>query len=529
MKIILVIILFVIGIDSVLYASFLNEPYAYGVAALLLVLSGYLSRSWFRVSRKSKGIVGFSVGDAMEVTDPGKPVRVIDARISAATFNLGTLVIGSQGSGKTESVLLGLSDAQKTVLPKTGHALFDGKGDIDIYKKYTARNGQPDYFFSTELPGSQTMNLFEGDSHDVIERMVYLLIGTTSSTSFYSDNQRDVLMRVVPLLKNLSSPSNLRDLYVVLSQESAALELLEMARAENVNPAMIAMFEQWLASDDFNKRFNEIKGMLNRLFVFVNSPFSARLNAYQPDIQIDRVIENRQRVYFHMPYTEFSVDVATAITEMFAVVARKRQLDGPENMSTFPLFYDDWGKFFYKGFSPFQARCRSANMPLLFSFQSYAQLAEVSETFAEQLDDMTATKIILRCLGEKTGNYAVRLMGEYDRYEVSKSELGSRHSTSLLTRSVFRLNTRDLKALQAGEAYVSTLVQHDGNVESPLWKTHLPLPDFYGWQSVVMPVAQKHEEGRGLGFWQKYFDPKYSEQLIENARANAEAYREVLI
>jgi len=216
---------------------------------------------------------------------------------------------------------------------------------------------------------------------------------------------------------------------------------------------------------------------------------------------------NRQ-IYFHMPLSEFTRDVAIAIVDMFGVEARRRQLAGPEQFPLFPLLMDDWGGFFYDGFGPFSARCRSAAMPLSFSFQSLAQVKAVSQVFADELDDNLATKIIMRVQGEDTAAYALRLLGEYEAMEVSTSQLDDRDGTALGVSSRARINARDLRQLLEGEAYVSTLYPSGQQMKNPLWRLRLPLPEFRHWQSVPMPAAQHHREGQGLGLWQRYMNAK---------------------
>ena len=97
-------------------------------------------------------------------------------------------------------------------------------------------------------------------------------------------------------------------------------------------------------------------------------------------------------------------------------------------------------------------------MPLSFGFQSRAQLDAVGSSFADELDDTIATKIILR-------------------------------------------------VLQAGEAYVSTLAVRDDRMVNPLWKLRLPLPAFPDWEKAAMPAARVHREGEGLCLWTRYMNP----------------------
>ncbi|MEQ1674695.1 MAG: hypothetical protein ABL865_06650, partial [Candidatus Nitrotoga sp.] len=229
--------------------------------------------------------------------------------------------------------------------PGCGWVYFEGKGDIDIYKKCVAMGNRPQHFFSSELPGSDTINLFAGESHDVVDRLCKVLIGETTSTSFYSDEQRAVLARVVPLLRCLPQPTNLRDLYVALSVEDAGNELLRRARLAGANVVDIELARGWFSQPIAN-RLKNVSGLLNRLFVFVNGQYADRLNAYQPDIDISRAVASNESIYLHLPLTSFAKDVAIAIIETFGVEARKRQLAGTENLKMYPQLFDDWGAFF---------------------------------------------------------------------------------------------------------------------------------------------------------------------------------------
>ena len=203
-----------------------------------------------------------------------------------------------------------------------------------------------------------TINLFAGESHDVVDRLCKVLIGETASTSFYSDEQRAVLARVVPLLRCLPQATNLRDLYVALSVEKAGNELLWRASEAGANVVDIELAKAWFAQPIAN-RLKNVSGLLNRLFVFVNGQYADRLNAYQPDIDISRAVASNESIYLHLPLTSFAKDVAIAIIETFGVEARKRQLAGTENLKMYPQLFDDWGAFFHIGFGPYSARCRS--------------------------------------------------------------------------------------------------------------------------------------------------------------------------
>jgi hypothetical protein len=317
----------------------------------------------------------------------------------------------------------------------------------------------------------------------------------------------------------------LLDLYAVLSVEDAGVALLHDAQQAGANSTALQLARAWL-EEKFVKRVASIRGLLNRLYIFCNGPGAMRLNAYQPDIDVARAVAEGKKFYLHLPLTQFAKDVAIAIIEMLHVEARKRQLAGTENAALYPLLFDDWGAFFHSNFGPFSARCRSAAMPLSFGFQSRAQLVAVSTTFADELDDTIATKIILRIQGDATATYAQRLLGLYDKMRVGTSKYEDREGSSLSSQATARIEARDLRALQPGEAYISTLEPVANGVSNPLWKLRLPLPSFSGWQDVPMPAAREHNEGEGLGYWNKFVDEQRMEEFISKLNDREQAAAE---
>ena len=524
MRIIFIIMLSVLLLDAVLAAVFLSLWFWLAATPVFAFMS-FLSYRWFFKAHATLAR-GWNLGPAVEITNPDRPQAVQNAIIDAKIIKLGMLVLGAPGAGKTESVVLGYLHALPTYVENAGWAFFEGKGDTDIYRKAVAMGATPDHFFSTELPGSQTINLFSGDAQDVIDRLGHSLIGATASTSFYSDEQRSVLLKIVPLLKSIPKPTNLRDLYAVLSVEDAGSALLHDAQQAGASSTSLQLARVWL-EEKFSKRVASIRGLLNRLYIFCNGPSAMRLNAYQPDIDISRIVAEGKKFYLHVPLTQFAKDVAVAIIEMLHVEARKRQLAGTENAALYPLLFDDWGAFFHSNFGPFSARCRSAAMPLSFGFQSRAQLVSVSAAFADELDDTIATKIILRIQGDATAAYAQRLLGQYDKMRVGTSRHDSSRGegSSLSSQATARIEARDLRMLQPGEAYISTLEPISKGVANPLWKLRLPLPPFPGWQKIPMPAAREHQEGEGLGYWNRFVDEQRMEEFIStlNEREQAEA------
>lgn len=461
------------------------------------------------------------LGEANEITNPDRPIKE-PCSLSIKTLMQGVLCFGQPGAGKSESFSLGYVQYVKKTLGK-GMAFFDGKGDLDIIQKYIGCVGAPDYLFSTELEHSASINLMSGDAASVVDRLSAVLIGTSSSTSYYSDEQYTALNRVIPVLLNLDQPANLRDLYVVMTVEDAGYELIRRAKAsDKVNAEQLSLAKAWFEIPQ-DERIKNVAGLLNRLFIYVSGEHTDRLNDYQPDIDIHNLINNDQSAYFHLPYTKYSAAVAIAIIEMFAVEARHRQLSGGSSANYYPLLFDDWGKFVHEGFSPFMARARSAAMPAAFSFQSVAQIKEVSPIFLEQMDDLAATKIFLRVQGESTIDYAKRMLDRYEVAEVSASKDRFRSSNSFSMRENERVASRDLKELATGEAYISTQITQGTQARNPFWRMRFPLPEFGDWQNTQLPKNEHSDDLRiGLRFWERYLNPYKLEEIRNLAQAKTE-------
>ena len=152
----------------------------------------------------------WSLGECYEITNPDRPIKE-PCSLSIKTMMQGILCFGQPGAGKSESFSLGYVEYVKKSLGK-GMAFFDGKGDLDIIRKYIGCAGQPDYLFSTELEHSASINLMAGEAAAVVDRLSAVLIGNSASTSYYSDEQYTALNRVIPVLLGLDQSANLRDL-----------------------------------------------------------------------------------------------------------------------------------------------------------------------------------------------------------------------------------------------------------------------------------------------------------------------------
>ncbi|MCW9023071.1 MAG: hypothetical protein OQK73_00170 [Gammaproteobacteria bacterium] len=518
-------LLLLLAVDALVFAFIFDNPLFFTVSIVLLagsVLSGY---GVIKNKRsKSRVIEGWHIGEGIEITDPENPVKTTVV-LPVKTLSLGFLGIGSPGSGKTVSAGVGYLSYLFSNDQSAGWSVLDGKGDIDFYLDLVRCGVMPDRFFSSELPGSDSINLLEGDPYDVVDRCLRFLVPTSVSTSFYSDEQRTTLHRIIPALKQLGMPVSMRDLYAILTVEEAAIDFMHLARQADIDESSLMMLNTWF-NTDFEERLNQNKGMLNRLYVFVAGSATDRLNAYQPDISISEATEKGLKLFFHLPYSQFAIDVAIAIVEMFGIEARKRQLSGTDGYHPYPLLFEDYGGFFHDNFGPISSRCRSAKMPLNFTFQSLAQLQKVDETFKDEIDDNVQTKIAFRVMGRSTTRFVVDLLDEFETREVSMSEVGDRDGSNVQHIKQQRITSKMLKELSPGEAYISTLIHSEQGMVNPLYRVQFPAPDLDNGIPAALPSAKETHEGRGLGLWSKYMNPSkladINQELYDSMQVNAE-------
>ncbi|MDH5645983.1 MAG: hypothetical protein OEZ01_08245 [Candidatus Heimdallarchaeota archaeon] len=517
---------FTIGLNLVVFGFILDSILGSFIGVLIMAVVLVLSFKYLKSLTKKQIIQGWRIGKGTDITNPDHPVNLV-VTIPTKALSLGFLGVGAPGSGKTVSLGVGYLQHLNRSIPEQGWSIIDGKGDIDYYLDLARAGVKPDYFLSSELPGSNTINLMDGEPLDVTDRCTRFLIPTTESTTFYSDEQKATLFKIIPLLKYLGPAVSLRDLYTVLTVNEAQIELLQLAKAAGVDETVLNLARSWFDLD-YEDRVSLNKGLINRLYVFVAGAHTDRFNAYQPDINISECMAKGKSIFFHLPFSDFAVSTAVAIVEVFGIEAKNRQLTGPDLASGYPLLFEDYGGFFHSNFGPISSRCRSAKMPLNFTFQSMAHLQKVDSTFMDEIDDTVQSKIFFRVMGSKTAAFAVQLLGEYETRELGQSRHGDRDGMSVQHVRNERITEQNMRELNEGEAYVSTLIKDkQGNNKNPLYKVQFNQPELDPSLVISLPDTVSHNDGDGLGLWAKYMTPsklkaihsKINEQMAGEATA----------
>ena len=222
-------------------------------------------------------IAGWRIEEAAEISEPEKPV-VAPAVLDIKSLDLGMLVVGGPGAGKS-MMAIAYQEFLSQYRPDSGMAYFEGKGDFDIYRDRVAAVGHPDYFFSSELEHSDTINVMASPTETIIDTFSRVFVDSTNG--YYEASQKKAIRATVPLIKSLGEPVILPDLWMLLTDSQAARDVIRKAKEIGVDPDVVATCEQYFQEDE-EDRLNKIDGLLNKLHPFVSGPISRKINAYEP-------------------------------------------------------------------------------------------------------------------------------------------------------------------------------------------------------------------------------------------------------
>jgi hypothetical protein len=509
-----------LAVDTALLTAFADGLWAFLAVPTLGVWIG----AWRAIpKREIKEVAGLAIGPGQDLDNPDRPKRVPSVVLEDKALNLGFLAIGGPGSGKTVVGILLLQ--YFTQVREGGWCYWDGKGDKDIYQKCMACGAQPDYFFSSELPESDTVNVVAGPVENVIDRLTQVLI--VSESDYYRNAQRAALRSVLPLLAALEEPFTLRDLYVAFNDPEAGIYVMNRAKEKGVAPDVIKVAQDFFNMDE-EQRQKDINGLLTRMQLFVTGEATDRLNAYRPTLDLDKAAKENSRVYFHMPYTHMARDIAILLTEQIGVIAKNRQLFDNDRQP-WPQIFDDWGAFFYPNIGPITARCRSAKMPVSYLFQSKGQTdrVEAGGNFTTEVTDNIGGMFVLRVNGQESAHWAAQQFGEYESTELNVSDSSMWDSQSFSARDKARVKGDTLKNLDAGEAYISCLISGEaGRSWNKRYRARFPLPDFstadqFDWPQVDRGTPD--DEAEGLHLWRDFMNPdrlkQLKQQIVEDANS----------
>ncbi|HOW87066.1 MAG TPA: hypothetical protein PKV84_00230, partial [Candidatus Omnitrophota bacterium] len=283
-------------------------------------------------------------------------------------------VVGSTGTGKTESVLLPM--LAHDIAHGKGAIIIDGKGDLELRNKiryivHKQKRKDDFYFFSLSHPkDSNTYNpLFRGNPTELKDKLVNSMAW---SEEFYRRMAEQAALTLLNAIASVGRTARFRELHGYLTDLNALQKLSD----EMTNPVLKEDIGKMVAGFRDNQKF--LAGLMSDLFLTSRSEFSDRLDTNDPEIDLLSVYENNQICYFALDLQKYA-DTSRRLGRMIiqdirAVSSHIVSHITPYNRHFFPVFIDDASSFLELNFIDFLNKCRASGYAVTILHQSLGDL-----------------------------------------------------------------------------------------------------------------------------------------------------------
>ncbi|MDP2629296.1 MAG: TraM recognition domain-containing protein [Candidatus Harrisonbacteria bacterium] len=399
-------------------------------------------------------------------------------------------VVGSTGTGKTESVLLPM--LAHDIAHGKGAIIIDGKGDLELRNKirYIVRKQKREddfYFFSLSHPEkSNTYNpLYRGNPTELKDKLVNSMAW---SDEFYRRMAEQAALTLLNAIASTGRTTRFRELHGYLTDLNALKKLSD----ETTNPVLKEDIGKMVNSFKDNQKF--LAGLMSDLFLTSRSEFSDLLDTDDPQIDLLSLYENNQICYFALDLQKYA-DTSRRIGRMIiqdvrAVSSHIVSHVTAYNRHFFPVFIDDASSFLELNFIDFLNKCRASGYAVTMLHQSLGDLVyRGMPNFQQQVIENTNIKIILRQDDPFSVEKFVKIAGTrrtmISTYQTEEQILGKglTGAGSVREGQTFRIEPDLIRGLKRGEAAL-------------IWKNpsllteHVKL-DFFGYSSYSDDFAPK--------------------------------------
>ena len=354
--------------------------------------------------------------------------------ISNAQRTTHTQVIGTTGSGKTESVIL--PSIIQDIKNKNGVLIIDGKSDNDFLEKlysYVIKFDRKKDFKLFSLPnvkGSYSFNPLKGNSSIEIAEKVFSAF--QFENEYYRNIQYKIFLNLISLVQARAQPTFKLIHSLLTDKEELSLWLngCKDKKTHNILKAFIGLSDR--------EREERISGLEAGLAHFTQSECHSLFDETESTISINQALENGEILYFQLPtmlYPFLGSATGKLVLQSLQSAVSKRHLSS-QRERLFSVYLDDFQDYIYQGFGSLLNKSRSANVAMVFSHQSLGDLEKVSSSFSDVVLTNTNLKIIMRTTDPKTCDYFAKYFGtkasiketeqtDKDFFGISKTGRGS--------------------------------------------------------------------------------------------------------
>lgn len=409
----------------------------------------------------------------------GKPIFLTnDQRLLHAE------VVGSTGTGKTESVLLPL--LAHDIAHGKGAIVIDGKGDKELldrihYLAVRKRKPEDFLFFSLAHPDkSNTYNpLLRGNATELKDKIVGSM---PWSEEFYRRMAEQAALTILNVLVANGQSVRFRDLHAYLTDIDALNKLVRDTKDQALKDELGKMVNQFKNNPKF------LSGLMADLYLMAHSEFSRLVDTDHPDIDLRDVYQRNRIVYFQLNlqgYADTAKRMGRIILQDIRTVSGYIQSHMRNSeRHFFPVYIDDASSFLDVNFIDFLSKARASKLAITLLHQSLGDLIPKRDfSFQQQIIENTNVKIILRQDDPQSVEKLTKIGGTrrttISTYQTEDRLLGKGFTGvgSIREGQTFRVEPDLIRGLKRGEAVVIW--------KSPSFHTDYVKLDFFGYPPFV--------------------------------------------
>lgn len=306
-------------------------------------------------------------------------------------------IIGSTGSGKTESVVLSL--LKQDVERGLGSIVLDAKGDHSFLS--ALRTFVPEkrlHVFDLGDKDSPGFNpLAAGTPEEASQRLFGAL---TWSEEFYRSKARGRLKELFALHdNNYRRNPTLVELSQYLHTSASLAASLGIERSQK------------------EQEFSDLSGLRDQISCLATGSLASLLSS-NTEIRFDE--SSRGKVFYFRLQSLVEPETVQMVGRLLvgslshlSGMAHRTGAEEGQKRPFVPVYLDEFASFACPAFTDLISKARSAGFALHFSHQSLGDLDNVSPAFRNQIADNSSTKIVMRTPDPDSAEYFSRTFGTH--------------------------------------------------------------------------------------------------------------------
>ncbi len=412
----------------------------------------------------------------------GKTTDQISLHISDKQRCSHTQVIGTTGSGKTQSVVLPwtIRDLRrgKSVV------IIDGKGSKDLPEeiKEIIENSEfkcSYHHFDLDNPErSISINpLRFGTPQQITDR---IFSSFEFQDPYYSAVQYDICGYLIKLIRETENIVSFKLIYKLLTDDK---ELSKLVSSLEDSSSLKENLKSYLR-EPLKERKNKMAGLISYISPFANSEVAKIVNNIDDGVSLTRLMLNSYNpeiLIYSIPtlkYQKLGHQLGKLILQDLAWCIGERERIKDNNYSS--VFLDEFSEFVYEGFISILNKARSAKVGLHLCHQAISDLTAISESFSRGINTNTNIKCILGLNDPETADFYARHLGttttqKYTEQTLEKGFFKSKEETgraSMREVESYKIHPNTLKELYQGRGIVHMPTKNGLVTEEVMFKPH---------------------------------------------------------